>query len=118
MLRVAGLDELFEAVETLGRIKPLRGERLAIVANGRAMAAMAVDTLIGKDGRLAAIGDATVESLRKTATVAHLIGNPIILNENHRDVAGRSRGSRPWAMYRRMVFASNGQSLSIGRVSS
>ena len=42
---------------------------------------MAVDTLIGKDGRLAAIGDATVESLRKSATAAHLIGNPIILNE-------------------------------------
>jgi acetyltransferase len=81
MLRVAGLDELFEAVETLGRIKPLRGERLGIVANGRAIAAMAVDTLIGKDGRLAAIGDATVESLRKTATAAHLIGNPLILNE-------------------------------------
>ena len=81
MLRVAGLDELFEAVETLGRIKPLRGERLGIVANGRAIAAMAVDTLIGKDGRLAAIGDATVELLRKTATAAHLIGNPLILNE-------------------------------------
>jgi acetyltransferase len=81
MLRVAGLDELFSAVETLGRIKPLRGERLGIVANGRAIAAMAVDTLIDKDGRLAAIGDATVESLRKTATAAHLIANPIILNE-------------------------------------
>ncbi|MGZ9035111.1 MAG: hypothetical protein ACXW25_12005, partial [Rhodospirillales bacterium] len=81
MLRVAGLDELFSAVETLGRIKPLRNERLGIIANGRAIAAMAVDTLIGKDGRLAAIGDATVESLRKTATAAHLIGNPIILNE-------------------------------------
>src|SRR5512132_3806611 len=81
MLRVAGLDELFSAVETLGRIKPLRNERLGIVANGRAIAAMAVDTLIGKDGRLAAIGDATVESLRKTATAAHLIGNPIILDE-------------------------------------
>ena len=81
MLRVAGLDELFSAVETLGRIKRLRGERLGIVANGRAIAAMAVDTLIGKDGRLAAIGDAAVESLRKSVTAAHLIGNPIILNE-------------------------------------
>ena len=81
MLRVAGLDELFSAVETLGRIPRLRGERLGIVANGRAIAAMAVDTLIGKDGRLAAICDATVELLRKSATAAQLIGNPIILNE-------------------------------------
>jgi acetyltransferase len=81
MLRVAGLDELFSAVETLGRTRPLRGERLAIVANGCAIAAMAVDTLIGKGGRLAAVGDATVESLRKTATAAQLIGNPTILNE-------------------------------------
>ena len=62
-------------------IKRLRGERLGIVANGRAIAAMAVDTLIGKDGRLAAVSDAAVESLRKSVTAAHLIGNPIILNE-------------------------------------
>src|SRR5512132_4445611 len=81
MLRVAGLDELFEAVETLGRIKSLRGERLGIVANGRAIAAMAIDTLIGKDGRLAAIGDPTVESLRESATLVHPIGNPILLED-------------------------------------
>jgi acyl-CoA synthetase (NDP forming) len=31
MLRVAGLDELFSAGETLDRIKRLRGERLGIV---------------------------------------------------------------------------------------
>jgi hypothetical protein len=48
MLRVAGLNELFSVMETLDRIKRLRGERLGIVANGRAIAATAVDTLIGK----------------------------------------------------------------------
>src|SRR5512147_1008651 len=80
MLRVAGLDELFSAVETLGRIKLLRGERLGIVANGRAIAAMAVDTLIGKDGRLATIGEASVEVLRKAIPAAQRIGNPTILN--------------------------------------
>src|SRR5512144_501736 len=81
MLRVSGLDELFSAVETLGRIKPLRGERLGIVANGRAIAAMAVGTLIGKDGRLGTIGKATIEALPESATVVHLIANPLILDD-------------------------------------
>ena len=45
MLRVYGFSELFAAVETLARAKPLRGERLAILGNGRGMAVMAVDSL-------------------------------------------------------------------------
>ena len=82
MLRVDGLNELFSAVETLGRTKPLHGERLGIVANGRGIAAMAVDVLIGKDGRLATIGQASVEMLRKAVPAAQRIGNPTILNGN------------------------------------
>ncbi|MGE5714595.1 MAG: acetate--CoA ligase family protein, partial [Betaproteobacteria bacterium] len=82
MLRVDGLNELFSAVETLGRTKPLHGERLGIVANGRGIAAMAVDALIGKDGRLATIGQASVEMLRKAVPAAQRIGNPTILDGN------------------------------------
>lgn len=53
MLRVNTTRELFDAAETLARMKPLFGERLAIVSNGRGPALMAVDALIGGDGELA-----------------------------------------------------------------
>src|SRR5262245_18631998 len=34
LLRVSDLDELFDAVETLGRLRPFSGNRLAILTNG------------------------------------------------------------------------------------
>ncbi len=34
MLRVSEIAELFNAVETLARSKPLRGDKLAILSNG------------------------------------------------------------------------------------
>src|SRR5581483_8561904 len=34
VLRVSDLDELFDAVETLGRLRPFPGKRLAILTNG------------------------------------------------------------------------------------
>ena len=53
MLRVYGFNELFAAVETLARSRPLRGERLAILSNGRGMAVMAVDAVVLNGGQLA-----------------------------------------------------------------
>src|SRR5262245_64753255 len=35
LLRVLDLDELFAAAETLGRVRPFPGKRLAILTNGR-----------------------------------------------------------------------------------
>lgn len=58
MLRVHATEELFDAAETLARAKPLRGERLAIVCNGAALARIAADTLARADGKLA--GDPVV----------------------------------------------------------
>ena len=45
MLRVYSTEDLFDAVETLARARPLRGERLAIMTNGGGPAVMAVDAL-------------------------------------------------------------------------
>jgi len=45
ILRVEQIDELFGAVETLARLKPLSGERLVIVSNGGGAGVMAEDTL-------------------------------------------------------------------------
>jgi len=45
ILRVAHIDELFGAVETLARFKPMGGERLVVVSNGGGAGVMAEDTL-------------------------------------------------------------------------
>ncbi len=59
LLRVQDLDEMFSAVETLGRQRPFPGRRLAILANGRGVGAIAVDRLIDLGGTLAGLSDET-----------------------------------------------------------
>ncbi|WP_251307713.1 bifunctional acetate--CoA ligase family protein/GNAT family N-acetyltransferase [Halomonas sp. NCCP-2165] len=63
VVRVNDSDELFDALETLSRMKPLRGDRLAIVANGLGPAMLAIDKLISAGGHLAEFTDATREAL-------------------------------------------------------
>ncbi|MBP2313912.1 GNAT family N-acetyltransferase [Azospirillum soli] len=53
LLRVAALEELFDALETLAVSTPIRGDRLAIVANGRGVGRLAADALLEGGGRLA-----------------------------------------------------------------
>ncbi|MGB0734313.1 MAG: CoA-binding protein, partial [Pontibacterium sp.] len=45
-VRVESSDKLFSALETLTRMKPVRGDRLAVMANGQGPIALAVDKLI------------------------------------------------------------------------
>ncbi|MET7244491.1 bifunctional acetate--CoA ligase family protein/GNAT family N-acetyltransferase [Methylobacterium sp. EM32] len=59
LLRVQDLDEMFSAVETLGRQRPFPGRRLAILANGRGVGAIAVDRLLDLGGTLAGLSDET-----------------------------------------------------------
>jgi len=59
LLRVADVDELFDAAEALGRIKPFPGNRLAIVSNGGGLGRLAADRLADHRGRLATIEPAT-----------------------------------------------------------
>ncbi|WP_375464589.1 bifunctional acetate--CoA ligase family protein/GNAT family N-acetyltransferase [uncultured Methylobacterium sp.] len=50
LLTVQGLDEMFSAVETLGRQRPFPGRRLAILANGRGIGLLAADRLAESGG--------------------------------------------------------------------
>ena len=59
MLRVGGLDELFEAVDTLARGSAPAGNRLAIVCNGGGTAVMAADAVLDGGGRLPDLAPAT-----------------------------------------------------------
>ena len=59
LLRVLDLDELFAAAETLGRVRPFLGKRLAILTNGGGIGMLAVDRLVdlGGDARRHFAGD-------------------------------------------------------------
>ncbi|MFW6415698.1 MAG: acetate--CoA ligase family protein, partial [Thermodesulfobacteriota bacterium] len=65
MLRVHDYAELFDAVETMARSKPFRGDRLAILSNGGGPAIMAQDFLASLDGNLAELQDETLAELKE-----------------------------------------------------
>ena len=77
MLRVYTTEDLFDAVETLARARPVRGDRLAIVTNGGGPGVVATDALIGKGGCLASLSDAAQQRLDAILPPTWSHGNPI-----------------------------------------
>jgi len=77
MLRVFSTDNLFDAVETLARARPLTGDRLAIMTNGGGPGVMATDALIGAQGRLAALSPETLSRLDAILPPTWSRGNPV-----------------------------------------
>ncbi|WP_342594449.1 bifunctional acetate--CoA ligase family protein/GNAT family N-acetyltransferase [Salinicola lusitanus] len=65
VVRVGDSDELFDALETLSRLKPPKGDRLAIVSNGVGPALLAIDRLIDGGGRLAELGETAAGALKE-----------------------------------------------------
>ncbi|MET0323207.1 MAG: GNAT family N-acetyltransferase [Duganella sp.] len=63
MLRVHSTDDLFDAVETLARRRPQRGERLAILTNGGGLGLIAADALAQSGVEPAPLADATLQRL-------------------------------------------------------
>ncbi len=83
VVRVDDSDELFDALETLSRVKPLRGDRLAIVANGLGPALLAIDKLVNAGGKLAELTGPTRQALLEGALDVSLPGrNPVDLGGN------------------------------------
>ena len=81
LLRVADIDELFDAAEALGRIKPFPGRRLAIVSNGGGLGRLAADRLADVGGVLAPMESTTWEKLEGVLP-------PDIARENPIDIDG------------------------------
>jgi acetyltransferase len=77
MLRVFSTEDLFDAVETLARARPLYGERVAIVTNGGGPGVMATDALIDSQGKLAALSDETLAALDEFLPATWSRGNPV-----------------------------------------
>ncbi|MFG6666587.1 GNAT family N-acetyltransferase [Halomonas sp. HNIBRBA4712] len=83
VVRVNDSDELFDALETLSRMRPLRGDRLAVVANGLGPAMLAIDKLISAGGKLAAFSDDTRKALTEQRVDRSKPGeNPVDLGGN------------------------------------
>ena len=77
MLRVASLDELFDAVETLAVARAPKGPRLCVVTNGGGLGVLAADALLDERGELAALAPATIERLSAVLPPGWSRGNPV-----------------------------------------
>jgi acetyltransferase len=77
LLRVLGLDELFDAVEILGTTKHLPGDNLAILTNGGGAGVLATDAHLDHDGVIAQLSDATMKVLNAALPPTWSHGNPV-----------------------------------------
>ena len=77
ILRVNGLAELFDAVETTARFAPLDRARVGIVTNGGGAGVLAVDELSDCRGELAELSTATVEKLSTSLPQSWSHANPV-----------------------------------------
>ena len=87
MLRVQDIEEIFGAVETLARSRPMKGKRLAIVTNGGGLGVIAADDLADGGGELADLPLEAVDKLNALLPANWSRGNPV-------DVVGDADGER------------------------
>lgn len=87
IVRVDTLDGMFDALEVLGKRRPITGERLAIVTNGGGAAVLAADRLYRRHGILATLSPETIAVLDSVLPVSWPRSNPI-------DLMGDADGGR------------------------
>jgi acetyltransferase len=78
-VRIDTLGDMFDAAEAMARVRPLRGEHLCIVANGRGLGRIAADALIKSGGRLATLSTETAKQLHRTVRTGVPTVNPVAL---------------------------------------
>jgi acetyltransferase len=96
LLRVLDLDELFAAAETLGRVRPFAGKRLAILTNGGGIGVLAVDRLADLGGTLAEISPETMTRLDVALPPIWSRANPV-------DIAGDADATRYTAAFEALL---------------
>ncbi len=87
ILRVSDLRELFDCAETLGRVEPPPGKRLAVLTNGGGIGVLAIDRLVELGGIPAPTGPATREQLDAVLSSKWSGSNPV-------DIAGDADAAR------------------------
>ena len=76
------LSDLFEAAEALARQRPLRGNRLSILANGYGLGRFAGDALLRAGGQLSPLSKETVKHLDAILHFNSMQSNPFVLPAN------------------------------------
>jgi acetyltransferase len=79
-VRIDTLEDLFDAAEAMARVRPMRGERLSILANGHGLGRIAANTLLRSGGRLATLSKNTVKKLGGLLQTASPPDNPLVLS--------------------------------------
>jgi acetyltransferase len=82
LVRVDSIDELFDAAETITRVKPVPCRKVAVIANGRSLATIAIDHLAKNGGELAAFSAETIEALSPLVRLGREAGNPLTLPDD------------------------------------
>jgi acetyltransferase len=77
VLRVQNIGDLFYMAKTLARQPRPKGPRLTILTNAGGPGVLATDTLIANGGELAAVSDATIQSLNEFLSPNWSHANPI-----------------------------------------
>ncbi len=87
-LRVYHIEDLFAAVEVLGRTRPLWGENLAIMTNGGGLGVLAADELYEKlEQNPCPLSESTLKKLNQVLPPSWSKGNPV-------DIIGDATGQR------------------------
>ena len=77
LLRVLDLSELFDAAETLSRVKAIGGKRLAIVTNGGGAGVLAIDRLLDFGGVAADLSEGVSTRLNAVLPATWSKSNPV-----------------------------------------
>ncbi len=77
IIRVADLDDLFDAAEITGRYRPLPRARTAIITNGGGAGVLAVDELLDRGASLATLAPATLDQLDAALPSTWSHANPV-----------------------------------------
>ncbi|MEC7546743.1 MAG: GNAT family N-acetyltransferase [Pseudomonadota bacterium] len=80
VLRVDATDELFDCVDALSDRRERFGPRLAVIANGRGPAIIALDRLLHDGGELAELSDQSKQVLKRDLPSYVSTENPLLLN--------------------------------------
>lgn len=81
VLRVYTIQELFQATETLARMKPILNNDLTIVTNGGGPGVLAADALTRHGGRLSELKTQTLETLVQILPADGSCANPVDLTD-------------------------------------
>lgn len=87
VLRVYTVEEMFSAVETLARMRPLRGDKLGVLTNGGGVGVLAADALAERGGKLAELSPDTIGALDAELPANWSRANPV-------DIIGDAPGER------------------------